>query len=372
MKTSPAILMTHECAPLLGGVDNPSSSHCPSHQAATPAPPLGGETVAERAAALRGYVLVFVSALMQAVRALLFHDALSRSPLPAAAGLLVSAIVFTSLSTGYLVLSGTWRRIKVRRVEMAQLTARGLISGVMVFLNNVALARIPVGTALTLFATAPAGTSVLAAAFLGDRITLPDAGVLVVNLIGIALVAQPTGASGPDGAFGVGAALLDAVLIATSFTLVKAMGTRVHYMLNLLAIGLGGALMCCFVVDAAALAAIINNPRAVGIVFAGTVAGFVAQAFLNRAMQLCRPGPALVVRSMNVPASFVLGFVFMSETVQLSELFGSVLVLASVMYIGLSQIFRKQEAAAARQALGSGGDARRSTLSDAKVLTSAS
>lgn len=358
--------------------------------------------------ALWGYGMIAISACTQAVRAALFHGAMTRSTISPSASLFLSGITFTVLSVlGILFFNLQERVMKTPRKQVLQLVLRGLISGVMVFTNTFALSLIPVGTALTLFATAPAITSVLAAIFLNDPLTVTDAAVLLANLVGVTLVARPStvssqtstvstvtlpkhslalpfsgrqvstawdhairlgftnsslsssssSSSSPASAsayalanadgqalrqalIGVIVALATAFLIASAYTLVKAMGTRVHFILNLLSIGLGCLFVSMFLVDATSLHVMIAEPYGTLTILAGATAGFIAQALLNRAVQLCRPGPALVVRSMNVPVSIALGWIFFHESVPATTFLGTIIVLFSVIYIGLSHIWR--------------------------------
>lgn len=71
----------------------------------------------------------------------------------------------------------------------------------------------------------------------------------------------------------------------------------------------------------------------------GGVAGFVSQCLLNFALGIAPSGPAVVVRSANVPLTFVLGFLFLDERPAVVSVLGVGVVLVSVAMIGLQKVW---------------------------------
>ena len=80
------------------------------------------------------------------------------------------------------------------------------------------------GRAMTISMTYPVGAAALAAAFLGEPITLPIAAGALLTLSGIVLIVAPWAERAPDErfAFGVGTATLASLAWAVSVVLVKA------------------------------------------------------------------------------------------------------------------------------------------------------
>lgn len=294
-------------------------------------------------------MLVACAAAVLSVRATLLHAILSRTAVPATVPLLAQAVVLTMLPC-FTMCAARVHPGLLRGTPALLLGARGLLSGLMVYLNILALQNVAVGVALTLFATSPAFATALSFVFLGYRVRVAEAAALAVNLAGVYLVASPSMSTPQQTvvhaalpakhiapAFGVFAALTTAFLIASNFTLVKAMGSRVHYSLNVWAVGVGCAVAFLLVMDHQTLSYIPNFPLVSAALFGVSVFNFISQSLLNYAVKYCRPGPVLLVRSLNVPGSFLLGFLFLHESPTWWETFGVFLVLSSVSYIAFTR-----------------------------------
>lgn len=294
-----------------------------------------------------GYALMFLAGLAEATRCLLFHAAEVLYGFPVPVGLLLSGVVFTLFSGLYIVgVLGT-ASLRMPRGRAARLATRGLLAATAAYGKNLALAHIPLGTELTIFSTSPVMAALLAAAFLGDALTWPDALVLALDIAGVVLVSGPSlpasEASGAaDSAIGIAAAIGAAATSASGLVLVRVMGDRVHVMHNLFATGIGCLFLGGLLTSADDVAQLFSNWRGALLGLIAVLLGFTYQTFVNRGLQLCRPGPALVVRSFNVPVSFVLGLVFMGELVSLQALAGVFLVLVSIAYIGLGEVLRER------------------------------
>lgn len=289
-----------------------------------------------------GYFLSFWAAIALAVCAFLFHIAEVYYDISPVMAVLIASTISVLLSVCALT---TIREPSCNLLPPDQcgvLAARGMFAAANMYLKNVSLAYIPVGTALTLLSITPIFVSLLAALFLGDPLTATDVLVLLANVVGVVLVSRPTQLGGLRSMQLVGtvAGLCAALCAAVGYTLVKRMGLRVHYLLNPLAIGLSGLLLSAFATPISELRGLSENMLGVAITALASCLGFASQALVNRGMQLCRPGPSLVIRSCNVPVSFALGLFFLNERVSGLSLLGVVIVLVSVCYLGISQMLR--------------------------------
>lgn len=296
---------------------------------------------------LHGYCVVALAAFLQSVRATCIHSILILTPLPAAMSLLTQAITFVSISLFTIRMNkiSPWN---ITRKSFFLLCVRSVMSGTMMTFNLFTLQSTSVGTALTLFSTAPAIASVLSVIFLKYKIPLLEVLFIFINMYGIYLVASPS--SNIDShhneagklispSLGILYGFTTSFLMAAGLTLVKVMGSNVHYTLNVIAIGIGCALCLPFLTSPSEIVSFISRyPVIFACLLGVSSVNFLSQALLNYALQFCRPGSALVVRSLNVPISFVLGFIFLRETPTLLELIGVVLVLGSVTYIGARNI----------------------------------
>lgn len=291
--------------------------------------------------ALFGYMLMACAACTKASRAFIFHVSERVYHFPASVNLALTAIVFILGAGLFVAFTGVHRSVPKTRTLLLMLTARGLLTALTLYLNNIALARVPVGVSLTIFSCAPVLTSVLAALLLNDPLRSTDIAVLTVNAVGVVLVAQPTNPGiHVDAITGALAAMGAATTGSLAVILVKKLGTRVHFMVNMLSIGVGCTIVSGLTTSREQVQMLFIDVHHTLVPVLGAVVGFVSQALVNRSVQLCRPGPALVIRSLAVPISFTLGFLFLAETVSFFTVVGVFLVLGSVLYIGLSQVVR--------------------------------
>lgn len=297
------------------------------------------------------------------------HVAESLYSFPVSSALIVRAFVSLSLTTLYLWYNRLFHVTRLPRPLLLRLVLRGLLgalSGLCIFS---ALARLPAGVAVTIFYASPAITAVLAAIFLGDRFTPVHGVVLVVNFLGIALVSQQpspsssaatalaSSAGGERAIAGILFALAGAFCAAAVFVLVKRMGLQVHFVMNAGSYGFGCLLLApCLALATSVegrgggggghgvgtLHALVSNGRGLLLAVGSALAGFGSQTMLARGLQNAPAGPAVVVRSLNVPVVFFLGLAFMGETVGLNGMLGVALVIGSICFTGLWQLRGKR------------------------------
>lgn len=293
--------------------------------------------------AILGYTLMFFAGFSQATRNFLFHLSETRMGVPASAAFTISSIGFTVCTTVCLAVFGLFHHCRQPPTQLLRLAARGICAALTIYLNDVALKRIPVGMVMTLLSTIPAITSVFAALFLGDALGSADILILLLNMVGVVLVAQPSGhGDDPEAVVGIIAVLGAATFASAGFILVKKMGVRVHFALNTLAIGLGGIFLSLFVTSVDDMRMVWAHGMGAFVTVCGALCGYLTQSLVNCGMQMCRPGPALVVRSCNVPVAILLGLVFMGEGMSGMGFFGVAIILGCVVYIGVNSFVRER------------------------------
>lgn len=291
----------------------------------------------------QGYLLMFFSAVFEAVREFLVRIIETALQFPPSTSLIMSAIVYVTLSTIYLIRFNLFKTSAMPLGQLVRLGIRGFCAAYSVYLSNVAIARIPVGLVLTLFATAPSITTVLAVIFLSEPFTRSDFGILVLNILGVSLVTRPTAlGSHPEAVFGVVATLMATVIASAGFVILRSMGQHVHFMLHIFSIGVSSSLICLLVVDMNDINAIRSSATGTTIAVTTGFLGFFLKVCVNSGMQVTRPGPALVIRSAGVPLGFLLGLIFLSERLTLIPAIGAMLVLSSVACIGIKETLDNQ------------------------------
>lgn len=261
---------------------------------------------------------------------------------PALSAVMVRAFTSITMSGTYIVLNyAAIKRVSLSRRGLTLLTFRGLAGGLSAYLSFMALARLPVGMAVTIFYASPAFTAIVSALILHDHpLTLPLCLTIAANFLGIALVSRPTAED--VNTDGVLYALGMAVSATTVFVLQRAMGKRVHFVLGVLSYGLGCALMALVLGSVDDVKQVFLNKWGTVFALCSGFAGFFSQSFLNKGLQYAPAGPAIVVRSLNVPFTFALGLVFLGEKPSAVSAAGVVIVLASVVTIGLQKAKAKE------------------------------
>jgi drug/metabolite transporter (DMT)-like permease len=186
-----------------------------------------------------------------------------------------------------------------------------------------AIAAMPLAEVFAIEFTIPIWTALLAALFLGERLTRPRVLALVLGLAGVLLVLRPGPAILQPAAL---AALAGAIAYATSYLFTKRLaGTEaplaiLFYMTVVqLPLGLVGAL-----------------PRWQGVHLADApwlvlvgVTALTAHYCLTRALRLAEMSVVLPIDFLRLPLVALLGYLLYGETVGLLALAGALLIVAA-------------------------------------------
>lgn len=303
-----------------------------------------------------GYAFMLASSICHALVTFLVHVSTTQYGFPAVGALMVRATTSFTLSSSYLLINfrslSTTGSFNLTTRQLILLSVRGLFGGLTMLLSFSALARLPVGTAVTLFYASPAFTALASALILRPRDHPLTPGLCLTilgNFIGITLVSGPsfstTSSSGSNTTWitGIICALGMALSSTTVFVLQRAMGLKVHFILGTFAHSIGCAIN-------AALTASGNDVQQVwtnhgGLLFAvlSGLAGFGSQSFMNLGLQHAPAGPAIIVRSLSVPMTTVLGVVFLREVPGILGLLGMMIVFGSVMAIAAETVKGKKK-----------------------------
>lgn len=289
---------------------------------------------------MRGYFFMALSALFHAGMSFSVHLAEVSYGYTAISALAIRAAITTLLSLLYIMYHRLYHTFRLSSINRYRLFMITILSSTTTVCTLLALARLPVGTAVTVYYASPIITSILSAIFLSDAFTPFHALVLSANFLGITLVSQPSSVGATSSALylqGLAFAACSATCISGVYIFTRAMGHSVHFILGVMALGVGLDVYTVILSTASSLHAIRVNRM--GTVFAclSACCGFTSQLMLNRGLQDAPAGPAVVVRSLNVPISFLLGLVFMKERPNVVAIGGILLVLTSIAAIGWRQ-----------------------------------
>jgi len=237
-----------------------------------------------------------------------------------------------------LVLLRPWRLPAKGRLGPRWLLALGLAIGLVNAAYYIAIDRLAVAVAIVIQYMAPAVVVVGAAV---QRRTAPSPDVLValiVALTGVALVAGVgAGELADTDAIGVAAALASAVLFG-SYTLISERAGAVY--------GAVGTMFRAFAVSTgfwilfqvfrgwpAELVAPENLPRVVFVGIAGTLVPFLLYLW---GIGRVRAERAVIAATLEPPAAAIVAWVWLGQTLTVSQLFGGAMVLVAIISLQLS------------------------------------
>lgn len=345
---------------------------------ADPTPPTGGgrspthtssiPKSADTRRELLGYLLMVCAALAYTVHNVLIRLAETSYPdVSAASSVLIRSAVQTVLSTLWLTcVRPRITLIGVTARHVALLFLRGLLGGIALLLLYISMDHLPVGDATAIFFCTPVFTLALSHAALREPVTMSDVIAAVLSVCGVILITRSSSAH-PDAAekpgvpssstvVGVIAAVGAAALTAAAYTVVRALGNAVHFMAYVLSMGAcAGFVATVFLsqqsnshsqTDRSTLlgwtqhfssSSSVNHQHLTPLVVAA-LAGFVAQACTNRGLQLCRAGRATLVRNMEVPLTYAVGSLTLSERPSSVSITGATLVVSAAVLVGVRRL----------------------------------
>lgn len=151
--------------------------------------------------------------------------------------------------------------------------------------------------------------------------------------------ASATKLASSDRVVGALFAMADAVFSALAYTTVRFLGGKVHFSLSVGIVGVMGSIAVAMLGGLSQLITFWNHDphahQAVAICACSAVLLFVAQSLLDKGLQYCPAGKAMLLRTLEVPFAYALGLVFLHETVSMSAAIGSALVVLAAALIAL-------------------------------------
>ncbi|KAI8924273.1 hypothetical protein BC831DRAFT_310704 [Entophlyctis helioformis] len=226
-------------------------------------------------------------------------------------------------------------------VNKRLLLARGAAGAIGLGFYFFTLINMPLGDGTTIFFIGPAFTAIAAFLFLGEPFTVLDAFASVCCLAGVALVSRPEFIFGPPEKASPDehhfryplyiptiAALLGAIMSSIAYCLVRLIGKRVHFMVNvtyfgLVSTGLSFVLLVAFELPVPVMSWTLEQW---GIMLSVGIAAFAAQCFLNAGLQLANAGPATLMRNLDIVFAFLFGLWLFHEVPHSTSVIGAVLI----------------------------------------------
>lgn len=217
------------------------------------------------------------------------------------------------------------------------LVGRGLlgVGGLMCFYY--AITHLPLGDATVIQFTNPAFVAIFAVFLLGEGLRVRDLAATFVCLAGVALIAQPSflfGGGGRLPLFGVGVALLGAVISAMAYTVVRRLGRSEHPLVIVLWFPMVATPLT---LPLALLAGYVPDLVDVAVLFGVGLSSQLAQVRMTQGLKLERAARATAITYLQVVFAFIWGLLLFSEVPTLLTVVGTVVIIATTFAVSASK-----------------------------------
>ncbi|KAI8912647.1 hypothetical protein EDD86DRAFT_263469 [Gorgonomyces haynaldii] len=247
-------------------------------------------------------------------------------------------IIFFRSIVQYLlsIMACKWLKVSPfgpKHVQKRYLVARGLAGSLSLACYFYVLTHMHLGEGTVLFFISPVFVALTASVCLNEAFTITDLVGLLLCLLGVILVAKPPfifqpGASDPE-MIPATVALIGAFITSFSYTIVRFVGKRVHFMVHVHYFGLLSSIisMIGMIIEHKHLKSIQDYTLVQWIMLLGVgVSAFAAQCLLNASLQLAPAGPVALMRNLDVVGAFVLGVLFFGEIPEMTDICGAILI----------------------------------------------
>lgn len=173
-----------------------------------------------------------------------------------------------------------------------------------------------------------------------------ELGAAIFSFIGVVLVSNPhlkfSFAAAHTSSYATGCifSMVGSFTFALTCILVRAASAQAHFMVFVLAMGIGVLVSGTFL-GGISPAAMTADPKALGIVVVGCMGGLFGTSCLHKGLGFCRAGTGTLLRSIDVPLAYVLGVAVLGEIPHFVSVIGSAIIVLSISVVGLQGVFRK-------------------------------
>lgn len=286
-----------------------------------------------------GITLMLVSALFFCtmtvlVRYILAYQGISVATMVLLRGTTQSSLAFVSVS-----MFGKVKEVfRVPRRLLPLLILRGILGSVSLSLYYMSLTRLNLGMTTSIFFINPIFTLIVSRIFLNEQFGRVEAIAAISSILGVFLIANPTLDLGdvhdPQYIFGVLFGLLSAGFVAFTLVTIRAIGSQIHFMNNVVALGTG--VMILGIAMGGTYNVTRESPKGLLLAVLACFSGYIGQCLFNFSLQLIKAGTGSVLRTIDVPLAYTLGVLFLGEVPHVVSLIGAGMVVSSCAAIGLN------------------------------------
>jgi drug/metabolite transporter (DMT)-like permease len=225
------------------------------------------------------------------------------------------------------------RRVALRGADTRSLLLRGMVGFVALGCFYYAVVHLPLAEATVIHFTNPLFTTLIAAAFLGERIRSRELALTAVGLLGVALMVRPTGAlafgAAPLPLLPVAASIAAAVLAAVAYALVRHLRRHDHMLIVFYFAGLTSLAAFPLMLPAFVWPRGSEWP----LLLAVGVTTLFGQIFLTLGLQRERAGRATAVGYVQIVFASLWGAVVFGDVPGVSTLAGAAVIVASTVLL---------------------------------------
>lgn len=294
---------------------------------------------------VHGFLFELFSTFAESMMYLFIHICAFQYGLPAGSVAIIYFVTTAPIAILYICVRLKSRDIPFGLRQWATLAIQAMIESTSGFLIFMALRRLPLGVVATIAYTYPVISMVIFAILLRMSFNFLDFLVAVMCAAGVIFVSLPQvfQSNGiPDassisfGSTELGAfyAILAAVLRAFGYYLNRILGSKVHFSFKILSYSVGLGFISFFFGGLGNIWEIFLNMKGVLAAVIGCLFGFLSQSIGSLALKRIAIGPSLLIRSVSLPLSYILGIVFLKENISIRTLIGTVLITASSAVVG--------------------------------------
>lgn len=219
---------------------------------------------------------------------------------------------------------------------------RGIFGSTSYAITYKALSLAPIGIVTSIFFLNPISTTILSSFVLKEKISFTEGFAASLSVVGASLVANPTmdvpTKLSPSYLTGISLAFLSAMTVSAAFVSIRALGRRVHFMVNVLSFAVGGTILGILLGGTR----LTGTTKGLWMTVFGCVLGFFGQCFLNLGFQYARASTGSLLRNIDVPLAYILGLIFLGEVPHLVSVLGSGLVLVGTIIVALGAMKKKE------------------------------
>ena len=279
----------------------------------------------------RGYGLALLAAVLWATIGL-FYSALANYGLP-----LVTIVFFrVAIAASVLLLALVWRRrswLRLERRDLLLFLAFGLFGVATFYVVYIyAVTLVGVGVSAVLMYTAPVWVMLFGTLFLGERLTWPKGGALLLACGGCVLVARVHDlANVRSNLLGVLTGFAAGFTYGL-YTVFSKIAQRRYTTWTTLAYALGlGSLFLLPLQSPTALADALTTPSVLLLLLTlGVVPTLAGGVAFNAALRLLPASEASIIATVEPAIAALLGWAFLGERMEAFQLVGAGMILAAV------------------------------------------